>query len=187
MFADPATFNFFEEPTLESNLDWIFNNFPDEVFPSIPSSPRMSSNSVIEQVQERAGRTEVLPTDDIDDENGIPNLPIPTPRDRCPLDDPWPMEWHSAPAQHLILPTLGAVDENSTEARYYPTVPVNDAARANMQYSIRLPLERVPWQVVSLANFPSNAKLDHCINLYFAHFERVCRPCILLHLLLICS
>jgi hypothetical protein len=55
MFADPATFNFFEEPTLESNLDWIFNNFPDEVFPSIPSSPRMSSNSVIEQVQERAG------------------------------------------------------------------------------------------------------------------------------------
>jgi hypothetical protein len=97
------------------------------------------------------------------------------------------MEWHSAPAQHLILPTLGAVDENSTEARYYPTVPVNDAARANMQYSIRLPLERVPWQVVSLANFPRNAKLDRCINLYFAHFERVCRPCILLHLLLICS
>jgi hypothetical protein len=183
-FVDSSAFNDFQDTTLDSNLDWIFSNSLDEVFPSVPGSPRLGQtvdNLGNNPTPIQLGREDVHQSRDMfsghtpnEADDGLSSLPVPTPRDRCDPDDPWPMEWHSTPAQFLVLPSLGEPDDDySLDPAYYPTMAVNSSIRTRLQESVRLPLERPPWQAVSLANFPSKAKLDHCIDLYFAHFDRV--------------
>lgn len=171
IFAD-ASYN----PNFES-VAWIFEENLDEVFPSVPASPRHNlsaftlGNADVQQAQnlEQEYQQTIIGSEELED------LPQPTPRDHCSPDDVWPMEWHASSAQHLVLPTLGSVGEDFevSSGSFYAVANITEQARARMENSIRLPLERTPWQTVSLAHFPSKEKLDHCIDLFFRHFDRV--------------
>jgi hypothetical protein len=69
-------------------------------------------------------------------EDDLPSLPVLTPRDRYGPDDPWPMEWHSAPVQRLVLPNLGDTDDGKTEAAFFPTKPVSSSTRSSLQENL---------------------------------------------------
>lgn len=168
-------------PTNVDSFGWVFDNDLDDVFPSMLPSPRfdipgmnldcMFQESDVEHPRnlEQADGQASAESEELDD------LPQPTPRDRCSPDDVWPMEWHAASNQRLTLPVLGLPLEDSDMSlgSFYQLPNIDDRSRTRLLNSIRLPLERVPWQTVSLTNFPSNEKLDHCLDMFFRHFDRV--------------
>jgi hypothetical protein len=185
----PAAFDFSDMiagttpyPTNFDSFAWIFENNLDEVFPSMPPSPGHDLSAMdVEATWAKVDGQQHLRLvgedgDVVGPDGQLDDLPQPTPRDHCNPDDVWPMEWHAASAQPLTLPTLGSAgDERDTNSGFFFSIKsVSEPARAKMVNSIRLPLQRSPWQTVSLANFPSKEKLDHCIDLFFRHLDRVC-------------
>lgn len=168
-------------PGLDS-FTWIFEDNLDDVFQSTLPSPwhdLLATDFDFSTGKDEAQPPETLEQEDweIDESNEeIDELPQPTPQDRCNPDDVWPMEWHAASAQCLTLPNLEPLNQdlNMKTGSFYPIQSVTESMRARLLNSVRLPLERVPWQTTSLANFPSKDKLDHCIDLFFRHFDRVC-------------
>lgn len=168
-------------PGLDS-FTWIFEDNLDDVFQSTLPSPwhdLLATDFDFSTGKDEAQPPETLEQEDweIDESSEeIDELPQPTPQDRCNPDDVWPMEWHAASAQCLTLPNLepSNQDLDMKTGSFYPIQSVTESMRARLLNSVRLPLERVPWQTTSLANFPSKDKLDHCIDLFFRHFDRVC-------------
>ncbi|KEF51214.1 uncharacterized protein A1O9_12717 [Exophiala aquamarina CBS 119918] len=175
MFADNNCFS-----TLDTNLGWIFSNNFEDIFASIPPSPGAAEPKAtvglpVERPELQKFQTGDLLLNDLDTQIAIPDLPLPTPRDRCSPDDAWPMEWHASTEQRLVLPSLGQSSDGQLIefGSFYSLSPITETTRATMSGSIRIPLQRIPWQAVSLANFPSKEKLDHCIDLYFRHFDYI--------------
>lgn len=184
----PALFDFSnmltgatQYPENFDSLAWIFENNVDELFPSMPPSPGryLSMEDAAPTLADLDGQQHRDFAYENDHAAGrdtqINDLPKPTPRDHCSPDDVWPMEWHAASGQPLTLPILATVGEelDANPGSFYNIKNITDTERARMVNSIRLPLERPPWQTVSLANFPSKEKLDHCIDLFFRHLDRV--------------
>ena len=175
LFAD-------DSQTYADSFGWIFEDGVDDVFPSMAPSPRLdllgvNLESTIQSRDAEQPRNSV-PADGqlsgaVSEE--LDDLPQPTPLDRCSPDDVWPMEWHAASNQRLTLPVLGLHpgDYDITLGSFYHLTHISEDARNRLLNSMRLPLERVPWQTVSLANFPSKEKLDHCLDMFFRHFDRV--------------
>ncbi|PNP76440.1 hypothetical protein FNYG_10226 [Fusarium nygamai] len=74
--------------------------------------------------------------------------------------------------QSLIIPQLGGDSDKSLRYGSHFQMPkVVEAQRSQILNSAQTILERPLWKAVSLANFPSKAKLDHCIDLFFVHFR----------------
>lgn len=79
----------------------------------------------------------------------------------------------------LNIPDLGGGgDHRGRQARYRPgsfwqLERISETERIRIQQSIRSSIERPLWTAVSMANFPSREKLDHCIDLFFANWRPV--------------
>lgn len=74
----------------------------------------------------------------------------------------------------LVLPQLGGDNDKSLHLGSHFQVPkVQEARRVDMQNCAQMMLERPLWKAVSLANLPSKAKMDHCIDLFFINFRPV--------------
>lgn len=179
--VEPSPLNGFLNQCFDTNIDWILNGTFENAVPQFlgpssagwltdgfqtPTGP--ASNREDQEPEELpfSGARHIL----------LPGLPAPIPRDRCLPDDPWPMEWHAQATQLSALPPLGNRDyEHSYFARYFPTPPISPSTIADFHDSLQLPLQRSPWQAVTLDVFPSEQKLDHCIDMYFKHFNWVSR------------
>ena len=150
----------------ESNLGWIFGDLPETyagfIEPQGPT-PSMFSHTLAENLRSSQENRQPMV------EDMFSPLPTPIPQDRCHPNDPWPMEWHSTQAPRLILPKLGGED---VLARHFPTIRIDAALLTTFQESLRLPMERSPWQA-TLTVFPDEITLDHLIDMYFVHFQRV--------------
>lgn len=96
------------------------------------------------------------------------------PRNNCEPDDPWPMEWYATSLHNSELPILGnPQDEEIDGSSFFGMIPVTDATIQRLKDATRLPSGSPMWPELNLDKFPSKRKLDHCIDLYFAHFHRV--------------
>jgi hypothetical protein len=96
------------------------------------------------------------------------------PHNNCEPDDPWPMEWYATSLYNSELPFLGnPQDEEIDGSSFFGMIPVTDATRESLKDATRLPSRNPMWPEINLDKFPSKRKLDHCIDLYFAHFHRV--------------
>jgi hypothetical protein len=96
------------------------------------------------------------------------------PRNNCEPDDPWPMEWYATSLYNSELPILGnPQDEEIDGSSFFGMIPVTDATIKRLKDATRLPSGSPMWPELNLDKFPSKRKLDHCIDLYFAHFHRV--------------
>lgn len=176
----------FEDTSYPTNFDsfsWVFEPDLGDVFWSQMPSPMpgpataigagaaqtATTQQPVSLTSESQARTTVSTPE-------IEILPRLTTRDRCGPDDAWPMEWHAVSDLSLTLPPLGPHhdDCSSVPGSFYTIANTTEEARAKMLSGLQLPLERIPWQTVSLANFPSTAKIDHCIDMFFRHYDRVC-------------
>ncbi|KAH8816699.1 fungal-specific transcription factor domain-containing protein [Xylogone sp. PMI_703] len=163
-----------------SSLDWMFrsaldNNFGLQ-FPHMPDNNLIHIESVDElqenlQIQTTRNNTNDQNTVQQDSHKVMDALDF-RPKNRCDPDDPWPMEWYAASIHNSELPMLGHDgDSPFNGASYFGMDPITPITRGKMIDSIRLALER-SWPDINLTNFPSEEKLDHCVDLYFAHFHR---------------
>jgi hypothetical protein len=185
----------FDNMDFSSNLEWIFQSGdldtssctvnPDFQFlaPSsslFPGPQSRTSNGTLDAHETQISGSSV-PMHLEDPENiVISGLPTPCPQDSCSPDDPWPMEWHAGPAQKLTLTPLeikrdGSRASGFSISSFYAAPSVSRQTVTNMQRAIRLPANMSPWSNINLDNFPEEAKLNHCIDLYFAHFHPVWR------------
>jgi hypothetical protein len=185
VFMDAGLFGNLEDSNIHSNLDWIFdsnlNDFSQVELRS-PNFNRLFSGPSMDPAHVFQDQPTLIPLKDTDwAKNGsgevtsIPSLPIPVPHNQCGPDDPWPMEWHATQGQALELPVLGGQQEGSGSTPiFYPTTPVSPSARMALQDILRAPLMQSPWPILNTPSFPSEEKLNHCIDMYFMHFDRVC-------------
>jgi hypothetical protein len=165
-----------EEANMHSSLSWIFNDVPDIVFGSIPNSPSLLPTPV---AVNRSGEEPPPPQATRSDPPGFhddqsSDLPMLDPQDIMRSEETFSIDWQFTPTQHLILPYLGGSDESLPPASYFEAASITTDTRIKLLDSIQIPLEHGPWQPISMANFPSCRKLAHCIDLYFAHFNKVC-------------
>jgi hypothetical protein len=88
---------------------------------------------------------------------------------------PWPMEWYATSLYNSELPLLGnSRQEEIDGSSFFGMIPdVPDATRESLKFATRLPSGSPMWPELNLDKFPSKQKLDHCNDLYFAHFHRV--------------
>ncbi|KAI1612315.1 fungal-specific transcription factor domain-containing protein [Exophiala viscosa] len=86
----------------------------------------------------------------------------------------WPLDGATPTDRRLDIPKLG---ENRSSLPNRPCFSraswITEDGRAKLQPSISCLLEKPLWSAISLANFPSKEKLDHCIDLFFANFRPV--------------
>lgn len=155
----------------ESNLGWIFGDPFDQTFSVFPDAVNPSALSAETTGTDNHGDPR-LEEKQLAKGQDISPLPDPTPQDRCSPNDPWPMEWHSTAAPCLVLPKLGNTGQEF-HARHYPTTAIDSSLSAKLQETLRLPMLRSPWQPISFREFPSEAKLNHCIDMYFVHFQQI--------------
>jgi hypothetical protein len=168
----------------DTSLDWMFRSVDDDSF-SMPFAASASGNHPSEenmapfQVPPRQHNARPIsddraPQSDCDEAISQLELPSYRPRNRCDPDDPWPMEWYAVDMQRSELPMLGRPEEPDPNAgSYFGMDPISSSTREKMKDTARLAFERTLWPSINLDNFPSRSKLDHCIDLYFAHFHPV--------------
>ena len=161
-----------QDTLLDTDLDWSNNFYSDLIFPSLLDSPQSPpiSDATFERVARSAASetiSEVLYPD-------LSSLPTPSEEQYVGPGDRWAwlMEKPGAHVHRLILPAIGCQDDG-LNSRFYPTLSISEALRSRLQDCIRVPLDRGPWQTVSLQNFPSCNHLEHCMDAYFMHSHPV--------------
>lgn len=158
----------------ESNFEWMFNDLPEIVFPSPTQSLRHRFPLLYEPISESTQRAFPHPEEQRTD--SPLDLPHTNSQDTLASEDSWLVDWTSVPKQGLLLPRLGGDDAELLPTSYVSTGSITPAIRIKLLDHVRMPLERGPWAPVSLANFPSCQTLEHCIDMYFAHFHNVSLP-----------
>lgn len=169
----------------DTNVDWIFDNNNSDYGQSgcffqnttngdedllsqflLMSAPRVSSQTVI--ISDDANTGEGV---------ALGGLLIPRPEETLNHGDPWPLETVQPPLKHIVLPCLGSQgrDPSYMHGRYYNITPINDQTWHALQKCLRLPFEFYTLQTLNLDNFPTKEEIDQCIDLYFAHFQRMLR------------
>lgn len=169
-----------------SGMEWVFdNNFNDTLtpFPYSPSGPYSSMQTLtpIPNAAQAEGLAPSLPLNVERSPNGEDNqlsstvslTPTEHFEDGNVPEDQWPMEWRAVPVQLHAIPVLANVEGSSPYANHFDYPPITSQTRADLVNTLKLPMQKSPWQVVSLANFPSERTLDRCIDLYFVHFDKV--------------
>ncbi|KAF9769931.1 hypothetical protein IL306_012570, partial [Fusarium sp. DS 682] len=149
------------------NPDWIFSSFDPcshlDTF-SLPADYQMLDVT---------GSTAVFP---LASQHSSPNAqepPVKYNTKHGPQLDNWLLSTtEMTDTQSLIIPQLGGDSDRSLQlGSHFQVAKVEESHRAQLQRSAQMILERPLWRAVSLANFPSKAKLDHCIDLFFVNFR----------------
>jgi hypothetical protein len=182
-FYGPST-----DADLFSGFDWIFNASFDDALPyearadGIMSVQPSQSAGTSKQVSRQAvvggqPSSELDPRRPIDGTIALTPTDEHQPEDRGAPEDRWPMEWHAVPVKLLSLPRLGGGDEHLPPQSSHFNIPATTPlTKAHLLNTVQLPMQGSPWQTVSLAEFPTEQMLDHCIDLYFVHFDKVDLP-----------
>jgi hypothetical protein len=182
------TFTSFDHLDFNSNLDWILeatssddllwgsDNFDARGFPdggtfqhhNMPASQR-SVPPINHACELSSGSTKATTSQS---QEPLAGLLIPQPQATRSYGDPWPLETPRPPQRHITLPALGSDrPQHIPTDRYYHIKPTTDETWYALQRCLRSPFDYSSLQSLSLEYFPSKEKLDHCIDLYFTHFQ----------------
>lgn len=163
-----------------SNLDWLLNPQPDvllsfdeaddglgepfhNIFGGVFPSSEPHQQGVIPSVSAPSLHQPGL-------QPGSPlisGLPTPNPREDCGPDDPWPMVWHARKINRLRFPPLESPGGFVHRPYFSPHTYINTSILAEMQRLVNM----CSVDVEDL-RLPEAAKLNHCIDLYFANFTQ---------------
>lgn len=150
-------------------LDWIFSTDMAELFNNAPEQPQFL---VPPEVPQQAPETNALRGRHLLHDSSALSLPVPDAQERFGPDDA--TVGPAAPLSHFSLPPLSLTPGFELYTSFFTTKPISSSTRELMQSWLRLPLEKGMWDNVSLSAFPSKEKLDHCIDLFFAQWDRHC-------------
>jgi hypothetical protein len=177
-------------PNPNSGLDWMFTNTWNHNLPSEMSAFVENSNvnsNVTHIVATRGGESlgpgPLVPLNNANNDHSplstnenvsLLDTPSNHPHNRCDPDDPWPMEWYAASLQDSELPMLGQpVEPGINGSSFFGMEPMIEGTRLKMKEAAMLASGSALWPALNLTHFPTKEKLDHCIDLYFAHSHRV--------------
>lgn len=88
-------------------------------------------------------------------------------------DDRWPMEWKAKPVSLATLPSFGKLGDDQKLPSFYRLPSIDQTHVSTLIELLGAPLEKIAWPAVDLSAFPSGLKIDHCIDRYFACFDKV--------------
>jgi hypothetical protein len=148
---------------IDMNLDWLFS----DTFNNVALAQPFATN------EEQPIPSSVF---DVPSSLSLSTLPGSARRNSGGPDAPWPMAWNATPIQSFNLPPLGSQENYIKGPTYFSLTPISASTRTTLLNYLRLALENALWQNVSLDAFPSQEKLDHCVDMFFAHFDRVRHP-----------
>lgn len=181
-FADSDAFSFFGDPGFDTNFAWLANNSFDDVA-YIPDFLQYDLSAVSEAASANATVPINVPFSDaiigqtmnisLSSEPSKLGRPIPDPNEHDAPEDRWPMEWRAVPVQIHRLPVLERSLLGVTFPSHFLLPKLDTSSLDRIKCIMQLPQERSPWQTVSIADFPSGGQLDHCLDLYFLHFDAV--------------
>ena len=99
-------------------------------------------------------------------------LLTPHPQETADAGNPWPMETPRPPQRHVALPALSPAGTSlDVSQRYFSVMALNNRTWHALRKCLMLPVDRSSLQSLSVDEFPTMDQLDHCIDLYFAHFH----------------
>ncbi|KAG9502145.1 hypothetical protein J7337_004970 [Fusarium musae] len=160
---------------LEQNEDSLLLNFsglsPDWIFSLFDPCSHLETFSLPADCQILDGST--LPVTAQNSSLNAQEPPVKYSAKQGPHLDNWLLSTSGTNyTQSLIIPLFGGDSDRSLRYGSHFQMPkVEVAQRSQLLNSAQTILERPLWKAVSLANFPSKAKLDHCIDLFFVHFR----------------
>jgi hypothetical protein len=172
---------------MNANIDWLFDGVSGD--DALAFGNLNLFNDILDGAESLSDRTQqdiahydvtnTIPCKDL----AIPDLPtISHSEDSCNPDDPWPMEWHAESLQHpLELPVLGAKEGYDAQIfdSFFSSWSLKSTTVEQFAQYLKMPAQRSPWQPANLKHFPSKELFEHCIDRYFAQFQKV-HPLILL-------
>lgn len=179
----------FFEADIENSLDWMFSESFDDVFAlTNPHShdqhgkppSALHADTTLGPSTSNHGpflSDAYLPSAP---KSPLDRLTVPSVDDPEYPDDRWPMEWSAAPVSLVTLPCLGRPEEDIPPIGYYSLRTISDQHISTLTELLSAPLQRATWPDVNFSAFPTGKKLDHCINRYFVHFDKVSRHSTLL-------
>lgn len=88
-------------------------------------------------------------------------------------EDRYPMQWLAAQPKCLTLALLGPSKSSSAFSSYFSLPRISSRGALVLEDILKAPYERLVWPLVSIPSFPPSEDLDHCVDLYFAHFDKV--------------
>jgi hypothetical protein len=101
------------------------------------------------------------------------HLRIPAGSRNVDEEEHYPMLWPATQPKHLILPRLGPSKSSNSFSSYFGLASIGSRGASILQDILKAPFERSLWPSASIPCFPTCQELDHCIDLYFAHFDKV--------------
>lgn len=114
----------------------------------------------------------------VSQENNSPLEHLEVPESNCNGDseERYPMLWPATCVQPLTLPALGKSNSSDVLSSYFSLPRLGIHGTSALKDILKVPFEQLVWPLVSIPSFPSSEKLDYCIDLYFAHFDKVSLP-----------
>ncbi|KAM0414558.1 hypothetical protein ACHAPT_013601 [Fusarium lateritium] len=145
---------------------------PDPLTQTQVQSPTRTEVETHAQAQGQTPKDQLPPGDCLHskDKGSSDCLPSPEYQDVPSPQDPWPMDQHVGPAQELVLPPLNRGFHQP--GKHFSTPNVDHSMWAALQRCVKLPSDQSPWPSIDLSAFPDKETIDHCIDLYFAHFHQ---------------
>lgn len=158
-----------------SNLDWMLGG--DSPLPATASMPLPELQGPGFPYTPDDNQPQVPLSNQYAEQNSIFGLPSPCLHQDSGADDPWPMEWHAAPAPEVTLDTLGLSADSFHFLRHqslsFDLPSVTSEVSESIQRAIQMVAKDSPWAQVNLNNFPEESKISYFIDLYFMHFHPV--------------
>lgn len=102
----------------------------------------------------------------------INSLLTPQPHDSRRHGELWPLAQPGPSVyQHSVPPLQSSGWEPSTHDQFNSIMSINDRTWLALQRCLQLPFEHNSLHKLDLGNFPTPDKLDHCIDMFFTHFQ----------------
>ncbi|KAJ4152109.1 hypothetical protein NW765_017618 [Fusarium oxysporum] len=146
---------------------------PDPLTQTQAQSPSQTQIETHAQTQGQTPKDQLPPGHCLHSKDkGPPDcLPSPEYQDVPSPQDPWPMDQHVGPTQQLVLPPINGGFRQP--GKHFSTPNVDHSMWAALQRCVKLPSDQSPWPSIDLSAFPEKETIDHCIDLYFAHFHQM--------------
>lgn len=101
------------------------------------------------------------------------HMPVPERGRNLDEEDQYPMQWLATQPKCLTLALLGPSKSSNAFSSYFSLPRISSRGALVLEDILKAPYERSVWPLASVPSFPPSEDLDHCIDLYFAHFDKV--------------
>ena len=169
----------FFEASIQNGFDWMFNDNYTTPLSSVISRPGQEQqwNSFqtpqSEEVTLTYGNAVFGQQIPLQSESPLDSLHIPSANQEEETEDRWPIFWRPEALSISALASLGNSEDVLSHQIFHNLPVVNLNHMKAFTELLGVPSDKWLWSGVDMSSFPSGKKLDHCIDRYFVHFDKV--------------